>query len=54
MDDHRLDGKIALVSGASRGLGRAVARELAAAGAHVVATGRSTARGRDPDQRSTT
>ena len=42
MDDHRLDGKIALVSGASRGLGRAVARELAAAGAHVVATGRST------------
>ena len=36
------DGKIALVSGASRGLGRAVARELAAAGAHVVATGRST------------
>ena len=42
MDDHRLDGTIALVSGASRGLGRAVARELAAAGAHVVATGRST------------
>ena len=42
MDDHRLDGKIALESGASRGLGRAVARELAAAGAHVVATGRST------------
>ena len=42
MDDQRLDGKIALVSGASRGLGRAVARELAAAGAHVVATGRST------------
>jgi NAD(P)-dependent dehydrogenase (short-subunit alcohol dehydrogenase family) len=36
-----LNGKIALVSGASRGLGRAVAREMAAAGAHVVATGRS-------------
>jgi NAD(P)-dependent dehydrogenase (short-subunit alcohol dehydrogenase family) len=36
-----LNGKIALVSGASRGLGRAVALELAAAGAHVVATGRS-------------
>jgi len=36
-----LNGRIALVSGASRGLGRAVAREMAAAGAHVVATGRS-------------
>ncbi len=36
-----LSGKIVLVSGASRGLGRAVAREMAAAGAHVVATGRS-------------
>jgi NAD(P)-dependent dehydrogenase (short-subunit alcohol dehydrogenase family) len=41
MADTKLDDKVALVSGASRGLGRAVARELAAAGAHVVATGRS-------------
>jgi NAD(P)-dependent dehydrogenase (short-subunit alcohol dehydrogenase family) len=41
MADTRLTGKIALVSGASRGLGRAVVRELAGAGAHVVATGRS-------------
>lgn len=39
----RLTGKIALVTGASRGLGKAVALELAAAGAHVIVTGRSTA-----------
>jgi NAD(P)-dependent dehydrogenase (short-subunit alcohol dehydrogenase family) len=38
-----LEGKIALVSGASRGLGKAIALELAAAGMHVVCTGRSTA-----------
>jgi NAD(P)-dependent dehydrogenase (short-subunit alcohol dehydrogenase family) len=37
-----LNGQVALVSGASRGLGKAVALELAAAGAHVVCTGRST------------
>lgn len=37
-----LNGKIALVTGASRGLGRATALELAAAGAHVICTARST------------
>jgi NAD(P)-dependent dehydrogenase (short-subunit alcohol dehydrogenase family) len=37
-----LTGKIALVTGASRGLGKAVALELAQAGAHVIVTGRST------------
>jgi NAD(P)-dependent dehydrogenase (short-subunit alcohol dehydrogenase family) len=37
-----LSGMVALVSGASRGLGRATAVELAAAGAYVVCTGRST------------
>lgn len=37
-----LKGKIALVSGASRGVGKAIALELAGAGAHVVCTARST------------
>ena len=37
----RLDGRIALVTGASRGIGRAAAAALAAAGAHVVATART-------------
>src|SRR3954466_6265551 len=41
----KLSGRVALVSGASRGLGRATAVELAAAGAYIVCTARST-RGR--------
>ena len=35
-----LDGKVALVTGASRGLGRAMALALAKCGAHVVINGR--------------
>jgi NAD(P)-dependent dehydrogenase (short-subunit alcohol dehydrogenase family) len=38
----RLEGKVALVAGASRGAGRGIAVELGAAGATVYVTGRST------------
>jgi len=38
----KLEGKVALVAGATRGAGRGIARELGAAGALVYCTGRST------------
>jgi NAD(P)-dependent dehydrogenase (short-subunit alcohol dehydrogenase family) len=39
--DARLDGKVALITGASRGIGAAIARRLHAAGAHVALASRS-------------
>jgi NAD(P)-dependent dehydrogenase (short-subunit alcohol dehydrogenase family) len=42
MDEQPLAGTVALVAGATRGCGRAIAVELGRAGAHVYATGRSS------------
>ena len=49
-----LKGKVALVAGATRGAGRAIAIELAAAGAKVYVTGRSTRDGRSTMDRKET
>lgn len=40
-ENNSLSGRVALVTGASRGLGHATAKALAAAGAHVIATART-------------
>ena len=41
----RLQDRIALVTGSTDGIGAAIARTLAAEGAHVVVTGRDETRG---------
>ncbi|MEE1800224.1 SDR family oxidoreductase [Streptomyces sp. JV176] len=50
----RLDGKVALVAGATRGAGRGIAVELGAAGATVYVTGRSTRKQRSEYDRPET
>ena len=41
MSDRHLEGRIALVTGASRGIGRAASLALAEAGAHIIAVART-------------
>ena len=41
-----LEGKVALVTGGSRGIGRSIASRLAGEGAHVIVTGRDEDRAR--------
>ena len=46
----RLEGKVALVTGGTRGIGRGIVQMLAAQGAGVTFTGRSEANGREVEE----
>ncbi|NWD86795.1 SDR family NAD(P)-dependent oxidoreductase, partial [Pseudomonas sp. K5002] len=47
LDSFRLDGHLALITGSSAGIGLAIARGLAQAGARVVLNGRNRSTLRD-------
>jgi NAD(P)-dependent dehydrogenase (short-subunit alcohol dehydrogenase family) len=47
MSDTTFDGRTALVTGATRGIGQAIAEELGRHGAHVLVVGRDADRGED-------
>lgn len=47
MSHHDFTGQTALVTGGTSGIGREIARQLGAGGAHVVVTGRDADRGND-------
>ena len=51
MSDRFLEGKLALVTGSSRGIGAAIAEALAAEGAHVVITARTASDLEEVEQR---
>ena len=49
LDRFKLTDEVAIVTGASRGIGRGIARGFAEAGAHVVCAARTPdVQGRDP------
>lgn len=53
MSNLPLSGKLALVTGASRGIGAATAEALGAAGAHVILTARTVGGLEEVEERST-